>query len=83
MTGIGITSPTITAIDPAGSIGPILSGVADVIQAFSRLRSVSIVRPYKSCGRQLNYSNWLVQTVAEPWLPTVLDNGTGDRGTYA
>lgn len=30
MTGVGITGPTVSAVDPAGSIGPILAA-ADII----------------------------------------------------
>jgi hypothetical protein len=82
MTGNGITGPTVTAVDPAGSVGPILENAVEVLNAYSRLRSVAITKPYEPCHRNLNYSNWLVQTVAEPYLPTVLE-GSGDRGTYA
>lgn len=83
MTGQGITGPTISTVDPAGSIGPIFASAGQIIQAYSRLRSVSICKPYDKCTRRLDYRNWLVQTVAEPYLPTVLNDGSGNRGTYA
>jgi len=79
--GAGANAPVVSAIDPAGSIGPIDSTTTDIQVAFSRLRSVAIHNARKPVVRRINFSNWLVQTVAEPYLPMILDNG--DRGVYA
>lgn len=79
--GAGANGPVVTALDPAGSIGPIDAAATDIQIAFSRLRSVDIKPACRPAHMRINFSNWLVQTVAEPYLPMVLDNG--DRGVYA
>jgi len=81
MNGQGACTPTVSAIDPAGSVGPVDSSASDIQVALSRLRSVDICSSYKPCRRKINFSNWLVQTVEAPYLPTVTDAGT--RGVYA
>merc|ERR1712151_110767 len=45
MTGSGNTGPTISAVDPAGVVGPV-TPVGDLNLAFSRLKSTSITMPY-------------------------------------
>jgi hypothetical protein len=60
MTGSGITGPTVSAVDPAGSVGPILEDTAALLQAFSRLRSLNISGAYSTCVRKFDYSNWLM-----------------------
>lgn len=51
-----------SAIDPAGSVGPIDSNFEEVQIAVSRLRSVKIDMPFKKASRFVSYKNWLTQT---------------------
>ena len=60
MNGQGACTPVVSAIDPAGSVGPVDSAAADIQVALSRLRSVDICSSYKACKRSINFSNWLV-----------------------
>lgn len=71
MTGFGATSAVLSAVDPAGSVGPILESANLILESFSRLRSVNVTLPYKESSRTLDYSNWLVQTCPQPYNATV------------
>lgn len=46
MLGAGQAGPVVSAIDPAGSVGPILESAPNLQIAFSRLRTVAIQMPY-------------------------------------
>ena len=60
--GAGYASPIISAIDPAGAIGPInTSSPFDDVAVLSRLRSVEITRESTQASRRhFNYSDWLM-----------------------
>jgi hypothetical protein len=60
MIGQGLTAPIVSAIDPAGSVGPVDSSASDIQVALSRLRSVDITSAYRGSCRKINYANWLV-----------------------
>lgn len=58
--GAGANAPVVSAIDPAGSIGPVDSTTTDIQIAFSRLRSVAVHQANRPVHRRINFSNWLV-----------------------
>jgi hypothetical protein len=58
--GAGGNGPVVTALDPAGSLGPVDASAADIQIAFSRLRSVAIKPACKPVHMRINFSNWLV-----------------------
>lgn len=77
--GLGQASPMASIVDAAGVIGPVVTGIAaNTIGRFSRSRTLNVTGPYAKCVRSVNYRNWLLQTVPEPWLLT--QNGTGTDG---
>lgn len=51
---------------PVGSTAP----AAEILERFSRSRTLQVTPPTSKCVRRVNYRNWLVQTVSEPWLLT-------------
>jgi hypothetical protein len=69
--GLGQAAPMASIVDAAGVVGPITTNVAaNVIGRFSRSRTLNVAGPYHKCTRSVNYRNWLVQTVPEPWILT-------------
>lgn len=77
--GLGQASPMASIVDAAGLVAPIQSGIAaNIVGSFSRSRTLNVCSPYHKCVRRVDYRNWLVQTVPEPWLLT--QNGTGGDG---
>lgn len=78
--GEGQASPMASIVDAAGLVAPITGtgAVGDILTRFSRSRTLQVATPYVKCTRNLDYKNWLVQTVPEPWLLT--QNGLGGDG---
>lgn len=58
------------------------TSIGDVITRFSRSRTLGVTTPYSKCTRKLDYHNWMVQTVAEPYLLTQGGSGIDGRQLY-
>jgi hypothetical protein len=58
-TGAGLTSPILSAIDPAGANAPLFStgtpSAANAVVAYSRLRSVEQYSGFTGGQRMMNY----------------------------
>jgi len=70
--GEGQAAPMASIVDAAGLPLPV-SPIDTALQLafrFSRSRTLQVALPNQKCMRQVNYHNWLVQTVPEPWLLT-------------
>jgi len=79
--GLGQASPMASIVDVAGEVVP-SANVGDIITSYSRSRTLTVTSPYQKCVRKLNYHNWLVQTVPEPWLSTNGGSGVDGRQLY-
>jgi len=60
--GAGYQSPCVSAIDPAGALGPVNAGASEIQLAVSRLRTANITPAFQKCTRRVDYRSWLTQT---------------------
>jgi hypothetical protein len=67
--GSGQAGPMASVVDAAGLTLP-QPTAGDVLERFSRSRTLNVSSADAKTVRSLNYHSWLVQTVAEPWLLT-------------
>jgi hypothetical protein len=67
-------------VDAAGLVEPITGTgtVGQILTRFSRSRTLEVCHPNSKVVRKVDYRNWLIQTVPEPWLLT--QNGLGGDG---
>jgi hypothetical protein len=67
--GLGQAGPMASVVDAAGLTLP-QPNAGDLLERFSRSRTLNVSLPEAKTVRSLNYHSWLVQTVPEPWLLT-------------
>jgi hypothetical protein len=71
-------------VDAAGlplPVGPV-DLAAQVALRFSRSRTLRVADAHAKSVRTVNYHNWLVQTVPEPWLLTQDGSAIDGRQLY-
>jgi hypothetical protein len=73
--GLGGVAPFVSVADVVGSGQEPLLTLADLAKG----RTALIHSPYRKVTRSLDYSTWLSQNVAKPYLLTALPTGRRER----